>query len=173
MKLDEAIAKYGNADVDESKIKEVLGVKESKVWKPKFGETYYYFTDGGVGVSNGCVDESSRFRVGNFYKTLEEAEFARHKQIFLTKFERYLKENEYEPVDWGNINQVKFYIQLVNNDDNSILNTASLRSTQYQGTIYTTNKFTIEKFIEENKADIKKYMFGVKMGERIIEKKDQ
>ena len=161
MKLNEVIAKYGNADVDESKIKEVLGVKESKVWKPAKKEEYYYYTYNGFGVTNQPIEESPRFNFGNFFKTKEEAEFARDKQIFLTKFERYLKENEYEPVDWGNINQVKFYIQLVHNDDNSILNTASLRSTQYQGTIYTTNKFVLEKFIEDNKAEIKKYMFGV------------
>ena len=35
MKLNEVIAKYGNQEVDESKIKEVLGVNKSKVWKPE------------------------------------------------------------------------------------------------------------------------------------------
>ena len=43
MKLNEVIAKYGNQEVDESKIKEVLGVKESKVWKPDLKEKYYLY----------------------------------------------------------------------------------------------------------------------------------
>ena len=165
MKLNEVIAKYGNADVDESKIKEVLGVKESKVWKPKNDDRVWILTGNStiIGIKEFSTEECGNYyQAGNCYQTKEEAEFARDKQIFLTKFERYLRENEDEPVDWENINQVKFYIQLVNNDDNSILNTASLRSTQYQGTIYTTNKFVLEKFIEYNKAEIKKYMFGVK-----------
>ena len=158
--LNEVIAKYGNQEVDESKIKEVLGIKDSKVWKPKFGETYYYFTDSGVGVTNGCVEESSRFRIGNFYKTLEEAEFARDKQIFLTKFERYLRENEDEPVDWSKYSQQKYVLAI-----DYIASKISIWNYNFeipQGLIVTTSHQTLLGFLRDNEADIKKYMFGVK-----------
>ena len=102
MKLNEVIAKYGNQEVDESKIKEVLGVKESKVWKPIEGERVLILTGNStiIRIDNFTVREcGNHYQVGNCFKTKEEAEFARDKQIFLTKFERYLRENEDEDID--------------------------------------------------------------------------
>ena len=160
MKLNEVIAKYGNQEVDESKIKEVLGVKESKVWKPAKREDYYYYTEGGIGFTNRNIEEDPRFDFGNFYKTKEEAEFARDKQIFLTKFERYLRENEDEPVNWKNFNQDKFVIRLDHHDDCNTIHFVSWCTVQQQGAIYTSNRQALEQFIKDNESDIKKYMFG-------------
>ena len=161
MKLNEVIAKYGNQEVDESKIKEVLGVKESKVWKPKHNERYYFFDYGGTSRDRfiSSVDEM-RNELGNCFKTFEEAEFAREKQIFLTKFERYLRENEDEPVDWSNFGQNKFAIRLDHCDD-SRLHFVSWCTVEQQGSIFTTSKEVLQQFIKDNEADIKKYMFGV------------
>ena len=161
MKLNEIIAKYGNADVDESKIKEVLGVKEQKVWKPESGERVYtLFGNGKIDYTHVSIDTEKYYKIGNVYKTKEEAEFARDKQIFLTKFERYLKENEDEPVDWGNENQDKFSI-LFEHEDNCI-RPSNWYSSQFQGTIYTTNEEALKQFVKFNETEIKKYMFGVK-----------
>ena len=160
MKLNEVIAKYGNADVDESKIKEVLGVKESKVWKPEFRESYYFVYEDGI-----CSDrfvtsaDEVRYGLGNCYQTYEEAKFARDKQIFLTKFERYLRENEDEPVDWGNEIQEKYYLYI--NSNTETVSPSSLCYMHFQGTIYTTSLEALQAFIKDNEADIKKYMFGV------------
>lgn len=160
MKLNEVIAKYGNQEVDESKIKEVLGVKESKVWKPKRNEHYYLIHESGVFKDRFITGyDEARYGLGNCYKTYTEAEFARDKQIFLTKFERYLCENEYEPVDWKKIKQEKWAL-LFDYDVNKVYINYGL-VIGYQGTIFTTNKFALEKFVKENEADIKKYMFGV------------
>ena len=83
MKLNEVIAKYGNQEVDESKIKEVLGVKESKVWKPKEGEyAYLVFASGGIQAHCSNSETEKFYDMGMVYKTKEEAEFARDKQIF-------------------------------------------------------------------------------------------
>ena len=159
MKLNEVIAKYGNQEVDESKIKEVLGVNESKVWKPKEGEkVWVVYSDGDLGIAK--LNIQRRLVCGNLYKTREEAEFARDKQIFLTKFERYLRENEDEPVDWEDDSQDKFAIRL-DHFDNSKLYVVSWCTIEQQGSIYTTNRLAIEQFIKDNEADIKKYMFGV------------
>ena len=163
MKLNEVIAKYGNQEVDESKIKEVLVVKESKVWVPKPTELYWYISPSGYLNKVIFTDSQSdirQFELGNFFKTREEAEFARDKQIFLTKFERYLRENEDEPVDWKNEGQDKFAIRL-DHFDNSRLYFVSWCTIEHQGAIYTTNRLALEQFIKDNESDIKKYMFGV------------
>lgn len=161
MKLNEVIAKYGNQEVDETKIKEVLGVKESKVWKPKFNENYYFvYSDGRVEFLdfNGSNSEL-RYAMGNCFKTREEAKFASDKQIFLTKFERYLRENEDEPVDWKNSKQYKWSLLFDYDLNKVVIDYGYLVCCQ--GTINTTNKFALEKFIKDNESDIKKYMFGV------------
>ena len=158
MKLNEVIAKYGNQEVDESKIKEVLGVKESKVWNPKEGEEgWIIYSDGDLGIAKSNIQR--RLVCGNFYKTKEEAEFARDKQIFLTKFERYLRENEDEPVDWRNKSQDKWSL-FMDYEGNRVI-TNSWCISRYQGSIFTTNIYALEQFIKDNESDIKKYMFGV------------
>ena len=160
MKLNEVIAKYGNQEVDESKIKEVLGVKESKVWKPKEGEyAYLVFASGGIQAHCSNSETEKFYDMGVVYQTKEEAEFERDKQIFLTKFERYLRENEDEPVDWGNKIQEKYYLYI--NSNTETVSPSSLCYMHFQGTIYTTSLEALQAFIKDNEADIKKYMFGV------------
>jgi hypothetical protein len=161
MKLNEVIAKYGNQEVDESKIKEVLGVKNIKFWEPSFDEYYFYYTGSDVHCTHFTADiDQELFMIGNCFKTKEEAEFARDKQIFLTKFERYLRENEDEPVDWKNSNQDKFSILFQNKGN--LIRPSNWCLSQFQGAIYTTNEKALQAFIKDNEADIKKYMFGVK-----------
>ena len=158
MKLNEVIAKYGNADVDESKIKEVLGVKESKVWEPSYDEYYFYYTSSEIyDTRYSTYVDQQLFSIGNCFKTKEEAEFARDKQIFLTKFERYLRENEDEPVDWKNESQVKYSLYFECN----LIEIAHWKSCWFQGSILTTSKLALYNFIKDNESDIKKYMFGV------------
>ena len=164
MKLNEVIAKYGNQEVDESKIKEVLGVNKSKVWKPEKNDKVWILAGDGKVINPNPfhIDENySYYLYGNCFETKEEAEFARDKQIFLTKFERYLRENEDEPVDWNNTNKNNFTIRLDHCDDYKTILIVSWRSLQQQGAIYTTNKLVLQKFVEDNEADIKKYMFGI------------
>lgn len=163
MKLNEVIAKYGNQEVDESKIKEVLGVKESKVWKPKPTELYWYINQSGLlnySIFSDYQSDIRQFELGNVYKTKEEAEFARDKQIFLTKFERYLRENEDEPVDWNNESQKKYSVEL-NFRINSKISIVANNYYMKQGAIYTTNFEALNSYVKENESDIKKYVFGV------------
>ena len=161
MKLNEVIAKYGNQEVDESKIKEVLGVKESNVWKPNEDEEYWFIYGNGDIESNdwrGYSDENY-FIYGNCFKTQKEAEFARDKQIFLTKFERYLRENEVKDIDYRIYNQYKYCLEF-----DYMFREIEIQSRYWygsQGTIYTTNILALKQFISENESDIKKYMFGV------------
>lgn len=162
MKLNEVIAKYGNQEVDESKIKEVLGVKESKIWKPNERELAWILTGNSqiVCIGSWKVDNySPYYNSGNCFKTKEEAEFARDKRIFLTKFERYLRENEDNPVDYKKYTQHKHFLEF-----DYLMREIKIQTTIWcrsQGTIYTTNRLALEQFIKDNESDIKKYMFGV------------
>ena len=159
MKLNEVIAKYGNQEVDESKIKEILGVKESKVWKPKLTEKFWYISPSGYlneAIFTDAQSDIRQFELGNLFKTKEEAEFARDKQIFLTKFERYLRENEDEPVDWSN-DVPKHFIKYDYDEREIIFDW--WRSIGNQGTFHTTNITALQEFVKDNESDIKKYMF--------------
>lgn len=161
MKLNEVIAKYGNQEVDESKIKEVLGVKESKVWKPNYGEyAYLVLASGGVQVYCSNSKNEKFYDMGVVYKTKEEAEFARDKKLFEVKMKRYLSEHEDEPVDWGNLRQTKYFVQF--NHHKKSIETNFWDVHEVQGAIHTTSRKALEQFIKDNEADIKKYMFGVK-----------
>lgn len=160
MKLNEVIAKYGNQEVDESKIKEVLGVKESKVWIPNEDEQCWFIYGHGV-IDNICWNskfDEKYYSYGNVYKT-KEAEFARDKKLFEVKMERYLSEHEDEPVDWGNLRQTKYFVQF--NHHRKSIETDFWDVHEVQGAIHTTSRKALEQFIKDNEADIKKYMFGV------------
>ena len=145
MKLNEVIAKYGNQEVDESKIKEVLGVKESKVWKPENGDGYWFVHANGDTCYTVFIEKNDKKMVnfGNVYKTKEEAEFARDKQIFLTRFERYLRENEDEPVNWSSEREDKRSLALDYRSGNVF--TCGWIYTCHQGSIYTTNEKALKE----------------------------
>lgn len=162
LKLSEVVAKYGNVAIDEAKFKEVLGVKESKVWKPKSKELYWYISPSG-NLNNSIFSDYrtdiKQFEIGNIYKTKEEAEFARDKQIFLTKFERYLRDNEDELVDWSSDIQKKYCVAFDTQRECAYVD--NWANTIFQGTIFTTNENALEQFIKDNESDIKKYMFVI------------
>jgi len=162
LKLKEVITKYGNQEVDEQKIKDLLGIKESNVWKPIFGENaWLVFASGGVQSYCANNELDKFYGMGMVFKTKEEAEFARDKQIFLTKFERYLRENEDEPVDWKNESQLKYSVELNSRINYKICIVAN-NYYMKQGAIYTTNFEALNSYVKDNESDIKKYMFGVK-----------
>ena len=63
------------------KLDELNSVKiepESRRWKPKEGETYYFISNLGVALSTtwtGVCHDSLMFAIGNVFETKEEAEF--------------------------------------------------------------------------------------------------
>lgn len=157
MNLKEFTEKYGNKEVEEAKLKELLGIKESKVWKPVLGETYWYVDSfGDIYQNNGenMLGDKYRYNLGNCYKTEGEAIFARDKRIFMTKLERDFIENSDE-IDWGNMYQNKYHMFICEDDI-----AKSFYNSTYLGVPVTTNRAWLENYIEENEADIKKYYFG-------------
>lgn len=70
-----------------------------KVWKPKIGEHYWYlYGDGNISTITWCGSklDADRYKLGNCFRTEEEAEFAREKRRVKVELDRYAKEHNDE-----------------------------------------------------------------------------
>lgn len=157
MNLKEFAEKYGNKEVEEAKLKDLLGITGSNVWKPRPDDSYWYADYAGniyEGYWNSKREDLYRYSMRNCHKTKEEAIFARDKQIFMTKLERDFVENS-EEIDWEDECQTKYGLVMIGLDIKVI--SYYLMNT---GIPVTANREWLENYIKENKADVKKYYFG-------------
>ena len=140
----------------------VVEVKR-KVWKPKIGEHYWYlYGDGNISTITWCGSklDADRYKLGNCFRTEEEAEFAREKKKVEVELERYAKEhNDPERDVWNGFNErcgIRYDCLRGNLDT----------STMYQfrdiGAIYFTSKEIAEDAANKVGAKrIMKYLFDV------------
>lgn len=138
-----------------------FGFKESKVWKPKYGEKYYSILSGEIyDIKFENIDEcNGDYEIGNCYQTYGEAKYERDCQIYLMKYKRWLDEHN-EPIDWHN-DQSKWYAVYRYKYDDIV--TLCECSNKKQGVLYATNYEIIEDFIAEIGEDnFKKYILRVK-----------
>lgn len=82
---------------------------EPKIWKPEYGNWYWYIgSDGQVDNCewvNGPIDRG-RYSMGNCFRTKEEAEFAREKQKIKTELQRFADEHDDpEKLEWDGENE--------------------------------------------------------------------
>ena len=85
-------------------------VKKGGRWKPKVGETYWYFySDGEIDYAThtGTYADNHRRALGNCYRTKTEAIAVRDKQLALVRVQDKLEELTEEPLDWNNHRQTK------------------------------------------------------------------
>lgn len=78
------------------KLIEKANKKESKIWKPELNKAYYYIHDSGTlsdTVAAAGDWTSSRYAIGNCFRTREEAEFALERQKVIVELERFAKEH--------------------------------------------------------------------------------
>lgn len=139
-----------------------FGFKESKVWKPKYGEKYYSILSGEIyDIKFENSDEcNGDYEIGNCYQTYEEAKYERDCQIYLMKYKRWLDEHN-EPIDWSNGKQKKWYAYYVHNSKKIMANYYFVN--QHQGTLYATSPQIINDFINEiGDENFKKYILRVK-----------
>ena len=126
-------------------------------------ETYYFISDEGAICwehTLGTVNEI-RYRLGNYFKTKEEAEFARKKQLIYQKLKDYALEHNTEEIDWINYNQTKWIIGY--NNDYKKIRYYWITSLIHINQIYFTSEKIARDAVEEIGEDnIKKYLFGVK-----------
>lgn len=138
--------------------------KKSKVWKPNEGDNYYCISYYGQVNDNVYISTvgSEHYKLGNCFKTREEAEFALEKQKLITEIKRYIAENDPRELDWDDPEQFKFSIYY-NLCANKIYTTANCQFCRYPEEIYFSTEFDWRKMIEDIGEDrIKKYLFGVK-----------
>lgn len=140
----------------------VVEVKR-KVWKPKIGEHYWYLSgDGNIGTITWCGSklDADRYKLGNCFRTEEEAKFAREKKKVEVELERYGKEhNNPAKEEWDGINtHYRIGYDLADDD----LVTTSAITIRRIGDIYFTSKEVVKD--AANKIGTKriiKYLFDV------------
>ena len=138
--------------------KELLELKEQVKEQQKFpqsGERYWYSNGGGM--VNSCFWKSeqfdlNRYRIGNMFKTEEQAEFAVEKlkvEAELRKFSRLFADGEEN-------NHIKYSPSF---DELSVLTSFSY---QDQGVFYFESREKVQQAIDTvGEERIKKYIFGV------------
>lgn len=126
-------------------------------------ETYYFISDKGAiccKCALGAVNEI-RYRLGNYFQTKEEVEFAREKQLIYQQLADYALEHNTEEIDWNNPCQQKWLIRYVKCYKEIGYSWAT--DTIYMNQIYFSSEKIARDAVEEIGEDnIKKYLFGVK-----------
>lgn len=136
---------------------------EPKIWKPEYGDWYWYISsDGQVDNCewvNGPID-LGRYSMGNCFRTKEEARIAREKQKVETELQRYADEhNDLDREEWDGIN---IHYRIGYDSTNDGLATASSIVIRRMGDIYFTSKEIAEDAANKVGAKrIMKYLFHV------------
>ena len=145
----------------EKQIKDYLGIKGNKRWKPK-NDGRYYTIYGDLSVDstyNNTSMDSLRIVYGNCFKTEKEAEFAAEKIKVYLELKNFADENN-DPINWSNPLQEKFYI-MWDYEKCIIIYTYSCWMKTLDA-IYFSSKELAKQAVETVGADrIKKYLFGV------------
>lgn len=138
-----------------------------KVRFPERGEEYYYLestNDVGYDLWTNNTSNNLRLNMGNIFKTKKEAEFAAEKQKVIVELQRYAIEHNERDIDWNDGNEHKYNIIYEHNFNR--LRIFSTFNRQYIGQIYFTSVEIAKNAIREIGEDrIKKYLFGVEVGE--------
>ena len=140
------------SDIEELK-KAIVNIEE-KAWKPE-GEEIYYCVEGLRSVSyhyNNQFDKDM-MRIGNYFKTKEQAERVLFEQILRSKLRKFAEDNNDE-IDW-NDGKEKYYIFF--DYVNSKLTIDSCRRIRHFSQIYFSSKEIAEKAIEQFQDELIKY----------------
>ena len=164
MKLQDYINKHGNVEIEEKQLNELLGIKESKVWKPQLCDKFWSINAlGDIAATYWQSTNDSHealWLMGNVFKTKEEAEFAVEKRKVKVELQRYADEHNECEIDWEDSSQEKKYIKF-HHDYNEF----SIRNSfveQHSNTVYFTSKEIAEQAIQAiGEERLKKYYFGV------------
>lgn len=125
-------------------------------------ETYYFISDKGAiccKCALGAVNEI-RYRLGNYFQTEEEAEFARNKQLIYQQLKDYALEHTTEEFDWNSPNQFKWFIRY-DNKYKKIIYSWTRYSIDINQIYFTSEKIAREAVEKVGEYNIKKYLFGV------------
>ena len=126
------------------------------------GNNIYYFVNNDLTVESAIEKyfaiDNQRYRIGNYFKTREEAEFEKEKYLVYQELRNYALEHNDSELDWNNKEQYKYYIfchnkEILIGNDNTIMDL---------GQIYFTSILIAKNAISSIGEDrIKKYLFGI------------
>ena len=165
-----AILKINDKEIEiEITEKELKKLEEKKLprkrWRAKKGKKYWrIYGDGEIADVREINDiyADYNYSIGNYFKTIEEAEFHKNELIYTQMLKDYIYEHDDVELDWNNMSQDKYYL-LYNFCNEEIDYYAGTGWTfKIQGTIYTSNLQVLKdavKFIGEE--NVKKYILKV------------
>ena len=150
--LQKQLDELKNLKVDETK----------KRWMPVENEQYCYI-DEDLEIESEFFDDdeydNNLIKLGNSFKTKEEAQFVADKIKYTIMFKNYVEEHS-EPLDWKDIEQDKWYIYY--DFHNGCIDIDIDDIWKLQGIIYASSEQILKDAInyvgEEN---VKKYILGV------------
>ena len=162
IKLKDIAEKYGEYEIDESKLKEILiEPKPKTIWNLKENDNYYMWLNGTLYTSpwNDNEIDHKRIEIGNIFLTKEEAEFERERLKVETELLRYGGTRDMMSLNDSDFK--KCCIRYDHYSDN--LSIGFNYSANHQGTIYFKTCEDAENAIKYiGKDRIKKYIFNVK-----------
>lgn len=140
-------------------------VEESKVWKPKEKELYFYYDSEGLiyeSVYSGGSIDKNRLDLGNCFKTRKEAEHMVEKLTVINELKNFALENNGAEIDWNNSSQRKSAI-IYDPEDQNVDVYCNWHTQYIPFNIHFTSEKIAQKAIETIGVDrIKKYYFDVK-----------
>lgn len=124
---------------------------------------YYYITPCGdvtYSFDSMCLYDEQCYKLGNYFQTKEEAEFARKKQCIYQKLKDYALEHNTEEIDLNNNIQHKWFMRYDNVCKK--MGYFCMTSLLHMHQIYFTSEKIARAAVKEIGEDnIKKYLFGV------------
>lgn len=134
-----------------------------KRWRGKWGDVYYAITSEGYLIDDtetGGLNDKQSYRLGNYFKTKEEAEFAGKRQLIYQQLKDYALEHTTEEFDWNSPNQFKWFIRY-DNKYKKIIYSWTRYSIDINQIYFTSEKIVREAVEKVGEDNIKKYLFGV------------
>ena len=130
-------------------------------WRAEENNIYYYIS------SNLTIEtdreayfaiDNQRYRIGNYFKTEEEAKFEKEKILVYQELRNYALKYNDSDFDWSNKRQYKYYIFCSNKE----VLVGSHNVAMHLGQIYFTSREIAQNAVATIGEDrIKKYLFGI------------
>ena len=156
------------SNLSEEERKSLMGLikkanqKPEECLKSKKNDAYYLITGDSKIIEN--TEGETIYEFDNYFKTKEEAEFAKQKQLVYQDLKRYALEHNTEKIDWENYSQIKYFI-CCNTKSNDLRITdiiVDVFEMKMVGQVYFTSEEIAQEAVKTVGEDrIKKYLFGI------------
>ena len=164
IKLKDIAKKYGEYELDEDKLKEILiEPRPKKIWDLIKNDVYYYLNDQG-GIASSKWDEYEvdhrKRAIGNVFLTREDAEFERERLKIEAEMLKY--GGTRDMMSLGDENIKKYFIECYHDPKSSSL-CIDYHWSVHHGMIYFKSEEAAKYAINAiGEGRIKKYLFYVK-----------